>query len=57
MAEILSHVHVKGMESLNDFKFGTSIGHFPSDGMASMAMKGLKWVIPLREKVESCMFR
>ena len=29
-------------ESLNDFKFGTFIGHFPSDMLASMAVKGLK---------------
>ena len=29
------------MLSLNDFKFGTFIGRFPSDGAASMAVKGL----------------
>ena len=28
-------------ESLNDYKFGTFIGRFPSDGAESMAMKGL----------------
>ena len=27
---------------LNDFKFGTFIGRFPSDGSASRAVKGLK---------------
>ena len=57
VAEILSHVQVKGMESLNAFKVCTFIGHFPSDDAASTAVKGFKWVIPLREKVESCMFR
>ena len=28
-------------KGLNDFKFGTSIGHFPSDSTASTAVKGL----------------
>ena len=27
--------------SLNDFKFGTSVGHFPSDSTASTAVKEL----------------
>ena len=31
-----------GGGGLNDFKFGTVIGRFPSDGAASMAVKGLK---------------
>ena len=31
----------KREKSLNDFKFGTSIGHFPSDSTASTAVKGL----------------
>ena len=31
-----------GKKSLNDFKFGTFIGRFPSDGAASMAEKGLR---------------
>ena len=30
-----------GLKSLNDFKFGTSVGRFPSDGAASRAVKGL----------------
>ena len=30
-----------GGGSLNDFKFGTLIGRFPSDCLASMAVKGL----------------
>ena len=31
----------RGEKSLNDFKFGTSVGRFPSDGTASTAVKGL----------------
>ena len=31
-----------GGGALNDFKFGTFIGHFPNEGVASMAVKGLK---------------
>ena len=49
LIEILSRTHAKGAkkkrekkkESLNDFKFGTFVGRFPSDGAASMAVKGL----------------
>ena len=33
--------HAKGETSLNDFKFGTFIGLFPSDTLANMAVKGL----------------
>ena len=29
-------------KSLNDFKFGTFISRFPSNGGASMSVKGLK---------------
>ena len=32
----------RGQKSLNGFKFGTFISRFPSDGAASMAVKGLK---------------
>ena len=49
--EILSRAHGKGEEkekkkkttqkNLNDFKFATFIGRFPSDGSASVAVKGL----------------
>ena len=42
LIEILSPAHAKGEKSLNDFKFGTFAGRFPSDGAASMAVKGLK---------------
>ena len=31
----------RGKKSLNDFKFGTSVGRFLSDGTASTAVKGL----------------
>ena len=31
----------KGQNSLNGLKYDTFIGHFPSDGMARMAVKGL----------------
>ena len=39
---ILSRVHAKGWKSQNDFKFGTSVGHFASDRAAGTAVKGLK---------------
>ena len=39
--EFLSRAHVKVWKSQNDFKFGSSIAHFPSDRTASMAVKGL----------------
>ena len=44
MIEILSRDDVKeGVEGgLNDFKFVTFVGHFWSDGAASMAVKGLR---------------
>ena len=42
LIEVLSCAHVKGEKSLNDFKFGTLIDCLPSDGMTSMAVKGLK---------------
>ena len=44
LIEILSHTHAKGWEggTLNNFKFGTFISRFQSDGMGSMAVKGLK---------------
>ena len=32
---------MKEEKGLNDFKFGTFGGRFPSDGAASMAVKGL----------------
>ena len=42
LIEILSRAHAEGGKGLNDFRFGTFIGSFQSDGVASMAMKGLK---------------
>ena len=32
----------RAQRSLTGFQSGTFIGHFPSDGAASMAVKGLK---------------
>ena len=43
LIEFPSHAHAKRGKNLNDFKFGTSIGHFPSDRVASMAVKGLMY--------------
>ena len=41
LVEILLRVHAKRGKSLNDFKFGTSVSRFSSDGAARMAVKGL----------------
>ena len=45
LIEILSRAQTKGAKkrSLNGFKFATSIGLFPHDGAASMAVKGLNY--------------
>ena len=46
LIEILSRAHVKGGGGgggLNDLKFGAFIGRFLSDGMASIAVTGLKF--------------
>ena len=32
----------KGKQKLNDYKFFTFTGRFPSDGAASLAVKGLR---------------
>ena len=40
--EFPSRAYAKGWKSQNDFKFGTSVGCFPSDRAASTAVKGLK---------------
>ena len=42
LREILSHAIVKKEKGLNDFKSGTFIASFQRDGVASMAVKGLK---------------
>ena len=42
LIEVLLRAHVKGGKNLNYFKFGTFIDCLPSDGMTSMAVKGLK---------------
>ena len=51
LIEILSPAHAKGEKSLNDFKFGTSTGHFPSDSATSMAVKGLsiRWIANIHQ--------
>ena len=41
LIKVLSGAHAKREKSLNDFKFGNSVGPFPSDGVASTEMKGL----------------
>ena len=41
LVEVLSRAYRKRGQSLNDFKFGTSVGRFPSDDAASRAVKGL----------------
>ena len=41
MLEVFSCERAKGRKGLNDFKFDTFIGRFPSDQLASMAVKGL----------------
>ena len=41
LIEILSGAHTTEKKSRNGFKFGTSVGCFPSDGATSMAVKGL----------------
>ena len=48
--EVLPGTHAAGGGgggggSLNDFKFGTSSGRFPSDGARNMAVKGLNLVM------------
>ena len=42
LIEILSRDYVKGGKGRNDFKFGTFVGRFSSDGAANLAVKGLK---------------
>ena len=39
--EVLSLAHAKVEKCLSGFKFGIFIGRFPSDGEATMAVKGL----------------
>ena len=55
--EVLSLAHAKVEKSLSGFKFGTFIGRFPSDGEASMAVKGLMgggWVVGEIVCINSC---
>ena len=48
LIEIVSRAHAEGEKSLNNFKFGTFIGCFPSDDVASMALKGLSQLRPVK---------
>ena len=41
LIEIISRASAKGKKGFNDFRLGTLIGLFQSDGAASMAVKGL----------------
>ena len=41
LIEVLSRARAKGRKGLINFKFGTFIDRFPSDGAASMAVRGL----------------
>ena len=47
----------RGQKSLNAFKFDTSRGRFPSDGSASMAVKGLIVIMHFLGAVFCCCFR
>ena len=51
LIEILSPAHTNGEKSLNDFKFVTSTGRFPSDSAISMAVKGLsiRWIANIHQ--------
>ena len=42
LIEVLSRAHAKREKSLKYFKFDTFIDRFPSDTLASMAVKGLR---------------
>ena len=41
MIEIFLRARAKGQKDVTDFKSGTFVGRFPSDGAASIAVKGL----------------
>ena len=41
LTEILSRTHAKVGKGLNGFKFGTFVGRFQNDEVASIAVKGL----------------
>ena len=50
LTEMFSRAHAKGKKVPDDFKFGIVIGRFPSDGAASMAVKGLNVQINNKER-------
>ena len=51
LTELLSGANATEKIGLNDFKFATFIGRFPSEGAASMAVKGLMFHLIVRERV------
>ena len=44
LTETLPPAHAEGQKSLNGFESGTFVASFPSDGAASMLVKGLTWL-------------
>ena len=46
-----------GGRSLHDFRFSTFVGHFLSDTLASMAVKGLNCCVFTRHVVRECFLR
>ena len=57
LVEVLSRAHVKSGKTLNDYKFGTSIGRFSSAGAASTAVKGLTPFVLSLEKATTAAVR
>ena len=53
LVEVLSRARAKSGESLNGFKFGTSVSRFSSDAAASTAVKGLS-VVRTEKKGNVC---
>ena len=64
LLEVLSLAHAKVCVggwgwggSLHDFKFSTFVGHFLSDTLASMTVKGLNCCVFTRHVVRECFLR
>ena len=53
LLEVLSRAHANRGKSLNDFKFGTSIGRFSSNGAESTAVKGLRTIKYISDRILS----
>ena len=56
LRKVLSRAPAKQENNLNDFRFGTFISHFPSDTLASMAVKGLIWDIPILNRAKAFLY-